>query len=145
MMGEDVIAILEVMNEGFSGINNRLDKMELDIKELKKDVAELKVDVSGLKTDVAELKMDVADLKVRVDVLETDVRDMKLNNENHILPLLNEISVIYRDTFSRYKEGADSIEKTSADVVVMKEVIGRHSEMISRHDEDIRILKLAMS
>ena len=65
--------MLETLVSEQQQTNQRLDRIEADVAELKTDVAELKTDVAELKADVARLKTDVARLETNVARLETNV------------------------------------------------------------------------
>ena len=72
---EDLQAIAELMDSrletGLAPINDRLDSMQSDIKELKNDVKTLKADVAHIKkqTDVLYEWVDGIDLSVK-DLLD---------------------------------------------------------------------------
>ena len=74
-------AVLEKLTrngERIAVVENKLDNLTEDVKELKTDVANLKTDVSTLQEDVKELKEDVKELKEDVKELKEDVKDIKL-------------------------------------------------------------------
>ncbi|MEM9273710.1 MAG: hypothetical protein AAGA80_12200 [Cyanobacteria bacterium P01_F01_bin.143] len=59
-------AVLEKLTsngERIAVVENKLDNLTQDVKELKTDVSTLKEDVSTLKTDFKDLKEDVKDIK----------------------------------------------------------------------------------
>jgi chromosome segregation ATPase len=65
--------------ERFQRIEGALDELRAGQAELRSDVAVLKTDVAVLKTDVAVLKSDVAVLKADVAELKTDVATLKVD------------------------------------------------------------------
>ncbi|MBO9482118.1 MULTISPECIES: hypothetical protein [Gammaproteobacteria] len=60
-----------------ASVNQRFDRVESDVSELKSDVSELKSDVVELKADVVELKEDVVELKSDVSGLKSDMFEVK--------------------------------------------------------------------
>ncbi len=68
---------VKLTDANFRLVNQRLDNLEVDVAELKTDMAEVKADVAELKTDVAELKTDMAEVKADVAELKTDVAELK--------------------------------------------------------------------
>jgi len=63
-------------------IDERLTKVESDVEVLKEDVRNLKEDVRNLKEDVRNLKEDVRNLKEDVRNLKEDVRNLKEDVRN---------------------------------------------------------------
>lgn len=61
---------IKAVAEGHSILNNKLDKIEGDVQELKTDVQDLKLNIKGLRTDMTSLKSDMAVAKeyvIKVD------------------------------------------------------------------------------
>lgn len=112
LTAEDLLAISQMMEE-------MLDR-KLDAR-LKPIEHELKV-----------LKAEVKDLKAEVDTLKTEIHQIKLFQENIIMPRLNDIEACYTSTYQRYKDHADRMEQTYEDVALLKKVVASHSEMLQR-------------
>jgi septal ring factor EnvC (AmiA/AmiB activator) len=74
--------ICEIISDFYSRVDERFNKVEADIADLKNDVAILKKDVSLLKDDVAILKKDVSLLKDDVAILKKDVSSLKKTTTN---------------------------------------------------------------
>ena len=137
LTSEDLLAISQVLDERLDKkLNERLKPIEDDIRELKKDVAALKTDVATLKTDVATLKTDVATLKTNVASLEAGLHNVKLFQENVILPRLNTIESCYLDTYRRYQKNCDKMDVAFDDIALLKNVAADHS---------IKLQKLALA
>lgn len=62
--------LAELMQAGFSGVNQRLDNLEEDVKILK-------VKVSNLEERVTVIEQDISILKVKVSEIEKDVSVLK--------------------------------------------------------------------
>ena len=147
LTAEDLLAISQMMEEMLDRkLDARLKPIEHELKVLKAEVKDLKGEVKGLKAEVdglkakvdglkAEvkgLKAEVDGLKKEVDTLKTEILQIKLFQENIIMPRLNDIEVCYTSTYQRYKDHADRMEQTYEDVALLKKVVASHSEMLQR-------------
>ena len=99
-------------------LDARLKPIEHELKVLKAEVKDLKAEVDGLKAEV--------------DTLKTEIHQIKLFQENIIMPRLNDIEACYTSTYQRYKDHADRMEQTYEDVALLKKVVASHSEMLQR-------------
>lgn len=150
---ELLLALSGLLDEKLEPIKSDIRELKTDVAELKTDVAELKTDVANLKADVAELKTEVAKLKSDVAVLKTDVaslekevaqlnarmtnaeitiRDLKLTQENEIIPMIKLLAENYLPASQRFLERADQIDKMQADIHMMKRIIREHSEQLQK-------------
>nr|WP_300807209.1 hypothetical protein [uncultured Acetatifactor sp.] len=147
LTAEDLLAISQMMEEMLDRkLDARLKPIEHELKVLKAEVKDLKGEVKGLKAEVdglkakvdglkAEvkgLKAEVDGLKAEVDTLKTEIHQIKLFQENIIMPRLNDIEACYTSTYQRYKDHADRMEQTYEDVALLKKVVASHSEMLQR-------------
>ena len=64
--------------------------------------------------------------------IQDDIRDVKLFQENVILPRLNTIESCYTDTYNRYKDYADKMESAFEDIELLKKVVAEHSEKLQK-------------
>ena len=64
--------------------------------------------------------------------IKDDIQLLKLQNENDILPRLQNIEACYTSTYNRYKSGVSQIDAMQADIDVMKKVIAEHSEKLQK-------------
>ncbi len=126
LTAEDLLAISQMMEEMLDRkLDARLKPIEHELKVLKAEVKDLKGEVKGLKAEVDGLKAEV-------DTLKTEIHQIKLFQENIIMPRLNDIEVCYTSTYQRYKDHADRMEQTYEDVALLKKVVAGHSEMLQR-------------
>ncbi len=80
-----------------------------------------------------ELLLAISDLMdKKLQPLKEDIQFLKLQNENDILPRLQNIEACYTSTYTRYKSGISQIEAMQADIEVMKSVIREHSEKLQK-------------
>ena len=133
LTAEDLLAISQMMEEMLDRkLDARLKPIEHELKVLKAEVKDLKGEVKGLKAEVDGLKAKVDGLKAEVDTLKTEIHQIKLFQENIIMPRLNDIEACYTSTYQRYKDHADRMEQTYEDVALLKKVVAGHSEMLQR-------------
>ena len=147
LTAEDLLAISQMMEEmldrkldaRLKPIEHELKVLKAEVKDLKGEVKGLKAEVDGLKAEVDGLKAEVKGLKAEVDglkkevdTLKTEILQIKLFQENIIMPRLNDIEVCYTSTYQRYKDHADRMEQTYEDVALLKKVVASHSEMLQR-------------
>lgn len=119
LTAEDLLAISQMMEEMLDRkLDERLKPIEHELKSLKAEVDGLKAEVDGLKKEV--------------DTLKTEIHQIKLFQENIIMPRLNDIEACYTSTYKRYKDHADRMEQTYEDVALLKKVVAGHSEMLQR-------------
>ncbi len=136
LTNEDLLAISQVVD---TRLEKRLKPIEKDIKELKDDVADLKVDIIVLNDKVQSLddKVQSLDDKVqslddKVQSLEAGLHNVRLFQENIILPRLNTIESCYTDTYHRYQRDCDRMETVFDDVDLLKKVVAEHSEKLQK-------------
>lgn len=75
-----------------------------------------------------KLKSELQPLKNDLQSVKEEVHQIKLYQENIILPRLQTIESCYTDTYDRYKNYAEKMEAAFADIDIMKKVITEHSE-----------------
>lgn len=71
------------------------------------------------------IENDIQDIK-------NDIHNVKLFQENIILPRLDTIESCYTDTYKRYRDYADKMESAFADIELLKKVVSEHSEKLQK-------------
>lgn len=150
LTNEDLLAISQVvdrrleiklkpMEKDISTLNEKVDALDVKVDALDKKVDSLEKKVNSLdeKVDSLEEKVNSLDegfhiLNERVDSLETGLHNVRLFQENIILPRLNTIESCYLDTFKRYQKNADKMEIVYDDVDLLKKVVAEHSEKLQK-------------
>ncbi|MCI9333770.1 MAG: hypothetical protein HFI98_03280 [Lachnospiraceae bacterium] len=80
-----------------------------------------------------ELLLAMSDLlDKKLQPIKDDIQFLKLQNENDILPRLQNIEACYTSTYNRYKSVISQIDAMQADIDVMKSVIREHSEKLQK-------------
>ena len=150
LTNEDLLAISQIVDKR---LEIRLKPIEKDISALDDKVNALDVKVNALddkvnalddKVNALDDKVNALDDKVnaldnkfidlnhRVETLESGLHNVRLFQENIILPRLNTIESCYLDTFNRYQKNADKMEIVYEDVDLLKKVAADHSEKLQK-------------
>lgn len=68
----------------------------------------------------------------RLKKVETNLQRVEINQENMILPRLQNIEACYTSTYERYAKGTEQLENNAQDIELMRKVIIEHSEKLQR-------------
>ena len=79
-----------------------------------------------------KLKAEIQPMKNEIQTLRSEIHQIKLFQENVILPRLNTIESCYTSTFNRYKDSVESYEAIQADNEIIKKVLQEHSEKLQK-------------
>ena len=79
-----------------------------------------------------KLKSELQPIKNNLQTVKDEVSQIKLYQENVILPRLNTIESCYTDTYNRYKDYADKMDAAFADIELLKKVVAEHSEKLQK-------------
>ena len=79
-----------------------------------------------------KLKAELEPLKNDLQSTKDEVHQIKLYQENVILPRLQTIESCYTDTYNRYKTYAEKMESAFADIEILKKVVTEHSEKLQK-------------
>lgn len=80
-----------------------------------------------------ELLLAISDMMdKKLDSIIADIRDIKITQENEILPRLQSIESCYTSTYKRYQSGVAKIDAMQNDIDIMKKVIAEHSEKLKK-------------
>lgn len=71
-------------------------------------------------------------LESKLQPIRDDIRFLKLQNENEILPRLQNIEACCLSTYERYKNGIMQLDAMQADIDIMKNVLMKHSRQLQQ-------------
>ena len=112
--------IMTLTNEDLLAISQLLDvKLKAEIQPIKNEIQTLQ---SELQTEIQAVRSK----------MHAEVHQIKLFQENVIMPQLNLITDCYASTYHRYKDSVEGYEALLADNEVMKTVIMEHSEKLQK-------------
>lgn len=77
---------------------------------------------SSLRTEIAETR----------NSLQSQLTQINLTLEQNVVPRLNTIESCYVSTYERYSQGINQLESIQSDILVMKDVIMKHSTQLAK-------------
>lgn len=90
---------------------------------LRAEIAETRDSLqSSLRTEIAETR----------DSLQSQLTQINLTLEQNVVPHLNTIESCYVSTYERYSQGINQLESIQSDILVMKDVIMKHSTQLAK-------------
>lgn len=127
-------------NELLLALSGMLDKkLKAELQPIKNELQTMKDDIAGMKGEIADIRNDIADMKGEIAsiksnmlIMQNEIRQIKLCQENIILPRLDTIESCYSDTFNRYRTYADKMDSVFEDVELLKTVVTHHSEKLQK-------------
>mgnify|MGYP000663551034 FL=1 len=92
---------------------------------------------NSLRTEIAEtrdslqssLRAEIAETR---DSLQSQLTQINLTLEQNVVPRLNTIESCYVSTYERYSQGINQLESIQSDILVMKDVIMKHSTQLAK-------------
>ena len=66
------------------------------------------------------------------DSLQSQLTQINLTLEQNVVPRLNTIESCYVSTYERYSQGINQLESIQSDILVMKDVIMKHSTQLAK-------------
>ncbi|MCI9336800.1 MAG: hypothetical protein HFH93_04520 [Lachnospiraceae bacterium] len=114
---------MALTNEDLLAISQLLDvKLKAEITPIKNEMQALRGEIHAVKSELQAVKGE----------LQAEIHQIKLFQENIIMPQLNTIQACYTSTYDRYKDSVEGYEALKADNEVMKKVIMEHSDKLKR-------------
>ena len=133
---------MALTNEDLLAISQILDvKLKAEIQPIKNEIqtlrSELQTKLQALGSELhTELQALGSELHTELQALDfelhAEIHQIKMFQENVIMPQLNTITDCYTSTFHRYKDSVEGYEALQADNEVMKNVIMEHSEKLQK-------------
>lgn len=77
-----------------------------------------------------KLRAELQPLKNQIQDMQDEIHNIKLFQENVIMPQLNTIQSCYLDTYHRYRDNADRMDAAYEDIDILKKVVAQHSEKL---------------
>lgn len=80
-----------------------------------------------------ELLLAISDMMdKKLQPIKEDIKSLKMQNENDILPRLQNIESCYTSTYRRYASGVGQLEAIQQDIELLKKVVSEHSEKLQK-------------
>ena len=105
---------------------------------LRAEIAETRDSLqNSLRAEIAEtrdslqnsLRAEIAETR---DSLQSQLTQINLTLEQNVVPHLNTIESCYVSTYERYSQGINQLESIQSDILVMKDVIMKHSTQLAK-------------
>ena len=145
LTNDDLLAISQLLDVKLKAeiqpIKNEIQNLKGEIQAVKTEMqavkAELQAEIQAVKADLqAEIQAVKADLQAEIQAvradLQTQILQMKLFQENVMMPRLNTIEACYLSTYNRYKDSVEGYEALQADNALMKNIIMEHSDKLQK-------------
>ena len=114
---------MALTNDDLLAISQLLDvKLKAEIQPIKNEIQNLKGEIQAVKTEIQAVRAD----------LQTQILQMKLFQENVMMPRLNTIEACYLSTYNRYKDSVEGYDALQADNALMKSIIMEHSDKLQK-------------
>ena len=129
---------MALTNEDLLAISQLLDvKLKAEITPIRNEMQALRSEIQAVKGELqAEIQAVKGELQAEIQAvkgeLQAEIHQIKLFQENIIMPQLNTIQACYTSTYDRYKDSVEGYEALKADNEVMKKVIMEHSDKLKR-------------
>ena len=128
---EMLMAMEELLDKKLNPLYECTFRLETSMKELKTTVKKLDERVSGLEISVKKLDEQMSGLETSVKKLEAGVKEIKVDKlENNVIPRLSTIERCYLDTYRRYVQNNELIEKMVIEVDTLVKTVQGHSVLL---------------
>ncbi len=136
-------------NELLYAMSNMMDtKLRAELQPLKNEMQDMRSEMQSIKSELqgemqrmkSDLQGEMQSMKSELQGemqsiesgLQKEIHQIKLCQENVILPRLDTIESCYTDTYRRYRDNADKLEAVFDDVDIMKKVVAEHSKKLQK-------------
>lgn len=105
---------------------------------LRAEIAETRDSLqNSLRAEIAETRDSLqnslrAEITETRDSLQSQLTQINLTLEQNVVPRLNTIESCYVSTYERYSQGINQLESIQSDILVMKDVIMKHSTQLAK-------------
>ena len=110
-------------NELLYAMSNMMDtKLRAELQPLKNEMQDMRSEMQSIKSEVqGEMQSMKSELQGEMQSIESglqkEIHQIKLCQENVILPRLDTIESCYTDTYRRYRDNADKLEASKDGIV----------------------------
>ena len=138
LTNEDLLAISQLLDVKLKAeitpIRNEMQALRSEIQAVKGELqAEIQAVKGELRAEIYAVKGELqAEIQAVKGELQAEIHQIKLFQENIIMPQLNTIQACYTSTYDRYKDSVEGYEALKPDNEVMKKVIMEHSDKLKR-------------
>lgn len=109
-----------------------LQSTQEEVRMIRSDLQSTQEEVRMIRSGLQSTQEEVQTMKNDLQSTKAEVHQIKLYQENIILPRLETMESCYVDTYKRYKNYADKMEAVFVDVEILKKVVTEHSEKLQQ-------------
>lgn len=120
---ELLLAISSIFDKKLKPIEERLQALEEKVQSLEDRMNSLEERMYSLEGRMCAVEGEIQSLK-------EEVRLLKLQNENNILPRLQNIEACYTSTYERYKSEIARVDHMQTDIDIIKSVVTEHGRRL---------------
>ena len=124
---ELLLSISKMLDDKISPLEKRMDSMEKDLKE---EIGIVRNEVKLVKDEVKLVKDEVKLVKDELTLVDNKVHLINLKLENVFEPRMNTIEACYLDTYKRYQNGVDRIDRHEKDNELIRSILQKHSKIL---------------
>ena len=117
---ELLLSISKMLDDKISPLEKRMDSMEKDLKE----------EIGIVRNEVKLVKDEVKLVKDELTLVDNKVHLINLKLENVFEPRMNTIEACYLDTYKRYQNGVDRIDRHEKDNELIRSILQKHSKIL---------------
>lgn len=124
----DVKGKLEQLENGQKQLENRQKQLENGQKQVGDRLAQLENGQNQIERGLKQVEGRMVAVEEKLIYLDGNVRKIKIDMEQSILPRLQTIESCYLTSYHRIQLAADKIDRMDNDIEVIKNVVTKHSE-----------------
>ena len=117
-------------NELLLAISNIMDKK---LKPMENEIHSMQDQINSMQGQINSMQDQTNSMQDQINSTQNEMHEIKLFQENVILPRLNTIESCYLDTYKRYKKHADKMDIYFMEHEVLKKVVAEHSEILQKN------------
>lgn len=127
---ELLLAISSIFDKKLKPIEERLQALEEKVQSLEDRMNSLEERMYSLEERMYSLERRMCAVEGEIQSLKEEVRLLKLQNENNILPRLQNIEACYTSTYERYKSEIARVDHMQTDIDIIKSVVTEHGRRL---------------
>ena len=133
MMDVKIGTLHQTVRDEMKEMENNLHGEITGLKnEMRSEISGMKSEIFGMQNEIFGIKNEISGMKSEMSGMKADIRALKMQNENDIIPRLQNIESCYVDTSKRFYMELGQMEDLKQDVDVLKKVVAEHSEQLRK-------------
>ena len=133
MMDVKIGTLHQTVRDEMKEMENNLHGEITGLKnEMRSEISGMKSEIFGMQNEIFGIKNEISGMKSEMSGMKADIRALKMQNENDIIPRLQNIELCYLDTSKRFYMELGQMEDLKQDVDVLKKVVAEHSEQLRK-------------